>query len=201
MKKYIFYLLLFFLSITALNAEDNSGISNKTHGFIGFNFERQILNFKTINMFGVNIEAFISNNISVFYNFQIGFEGSDMYLHSSAGFVGGIYAISNNWFASDNYDDEEDTDFYRYTALILAFIPEGIGYHFPMSPQAELIPYINPLGYDYFSETKSFTSGLGVRLNYVPFGNLQISPYAGIRYFYYTGQKSFNLGINAGFRL
>lgn len=139
MKK--FTLLIYILFISAiLKAQDvnDSGYLHPTK----FSLIGQEIFFpeKSFISFGIQLEASIGRHLYLNYHFALGTTSQGgLYAHSTMGGAGGAALLFNN----------PDIKGIGYAAVILLFIPEGIGFEIPLGKKSELVPYLNPAQVDY----------------------------------------------------
>ncbi len=150
--KTILIIYLVFLSAISQNliAKDNFIVSAT--------YNKNFFSENIIDMYGINIEIFITKNISINYSLTLGSDGRNLALHTTGGIIGGInllgYAIED-----DYYDDEESSSGFIYgSSVIMMVLPEGINIHVPLSKYISLVPYIHPLGYDYIFNDRTISS-------------------------------------------
>jgi len=197
MKKYLF-IIVFLIPFYVLNAQTDSETTNSNPIFIGIGYERFIANLTPVNMFALDVELFVSNELSLNYNFSLGILNSKVYIHSYAGLPAALYLMLSN-IGNENTANSS-SDILNYISFLLIFVPEGISYHFPMDNKMSLVPYINPLGYEFLGDVNSFSSSIGMKMKINPISDLFIVPYVGIKYLYNLKMHAYNIGATAGLK-
>ncbi|MFH1051568.1 MAG: hypothetical protein V1779_11660 [bacterium] len=195
MKKilYIFMVLMLIL-ISQLSAKDNI--------ILTASYNKNFFSNNTLDMYGLNLEIFITKNVSINYSLMLGSDGRNLALHTTGGVIGGInmlgYAIEE-----DYYDDEESSSGFIYgSSVIMMILPEGINIHVPLSQYVSLVPYIHPLGYDYIGNDRTVSSSVGLKVMYNINDKIVLIPQAGVSLFYSTeNHTSYNLGLSVGVKL
>ncbi|MFC2130052.1 hypothetical protein ACFLSQ_01335 [Bacteroidota bacterium] len=197
MKIIITILVLFtVLTTTGLVANDKMILTGT--------YNRVFFSQETVDMYGVNLEIFISKNVSVNYSLTMGNSHHGLHLHTTAGVVGGIYLFGLG--AEDEeeyYEDEEGSSGFLYgSSIVSMLLPEGINVHFPLSRYISVCASIHPFGYNYFKEGNSLSSSLGVKLIYNLSDNLVLIPHAGLSLLYnHRDVTTYNMGLSFGFKL
>jgi hypothetical protein len=148
--------------------------------------------------FGLQLEWFVSDLISLNYNFDGGFNiDRKFYFHMPLG----------TWFASYPFSTYANTgqNFWLYASVISLVIPEGINFNIRPSETMMISPYIAPLGVYYErrieNDNRSFEAGFSGGLKFsVSKENLFFAPYAGMRSLYKRGSTwgivgGVNLGV------
>jgi hypothetical protein len=176
MKKLITLLLI----ISAL------GLSAQNEGTFRVGFVGQVNNYKAkvFNSYGLNLQYFVTEEISLDYKLTFGYNGDDEFnMHLSAPALGSAYLGSPELL------------------FLAACIPEGISYHFYPTEMFELAPYVAPLGCEinYDSEVPLSMSGeMGLQLYLKPNEYFFISPNYGIGMLYSNGEIVSHYGIALG---
>lgn len=150
------------------------------------------------NMLGLNLEIFLNKKISLNYSLFLGLGDDKTYIHSHSGLFGAAYFVS-----SDLLDENRNgslSDLTRLLAIILFFIPEGVNFYIPASKDLSLVPFFNPLGFDYISKEYTITTGVGMKLNYNISNSIDVSPELEMRYFYKNNRVAYLTGIGFGYR-
>ncbi|MBI5323953.1 MAG: hypothetical protein HZB41_01505 [Ignavibacteriae bacterium] len=185
--RYLFLILFFFSSYkSGFSESDLAEINN--HFKISFGYMHSVVKFNNSNMLDLCFEIFINDNISVDYILAGNFSKDNTFIHTPLGLIGGLALLA----------ETRETDFstYDYVILLLILLPEGINYYIPMNEKINVVPYLNPLGYDYLKDDYSITSSIGAKLEINLLKNISLNPFAGIKIFYSHPDASF--GLDAG---
>lgn len=164
-------------------------------------YNKNFFKDQSVDMFGLNLELFVSKRVSLNYSLMLGSDGRNLAFHTPAGVIGGISLFS--FMLEDDLFNDEDPDEYIYaSSIILMFLPEGINVHLPLSEYVSLVPFVNPLGYDYFANEKTYSSTFGLKIMYNLNDKLVIIPQAAVSLFYSSENHTcFSLGLSVGFKL
>jgi len=194
MKKLI---LIFLLSIIFVSSKAQLEQGAFT---IGLKYGR--LHFEDnpdINTYGVDMQYFLTDYISLNSNFNFG-----------KGFF--HMPILTYIFADVIMSDFSDVDEYDWYSLI--FFTEGVSFHLNINDNFTISPYINPLGLEYiyfpqgsdaykFESTNNmsiaFTSG--IRFNAVLDDYIMLSPYVEYKKLWFSDVSGYAIGMTAGFCL
>lgn len=149
--------------------------------------------------YGIHAEIYVTDYVSLGYQFSIGqvnsgqADSTNAYGHLTMG----SYAAA---FPFRAFIETED-DFYLYLAILAIALPESIHFHWRISDNFHISPYIAPFGMEYElvndrdSYQASFAAGL--RLN-VFAGDVSLAPFAAVRN---TWNGKSGWGYIAGFML
>jgi hypothetical protein len=168
-------------------------------------YSKNFMSGGAVDMYGLNMEIFITDNLSLNYSFAVGNRNNFSYYHSPAGLIGGISVFLNVTDQNDqSSDDEESSTSMKYGgAVLVMLLPEGINYYFPLSQYVTIGAYCNPLGYDFFRDNDaSFSSSLGLKFMYHLNEHFILVPQIGMSFFYTNHDPTvFNLGLSIGYKL
>jgi hypothetical protein len=195
MKKILLLILLFVLISPESNARDYSVTA--TYG-------KNFLSGGSVDMLGINLEIFLTDNLSINYSASFGNNKHGLFYHTTGGLVSGLYLLINSPDAlnGSNENDESSSGFIYGSSVFLMILPEGINYYIPLSQYITLGAYCNPFGYDYFDTGNSLTSAVGVKLVYHLSEHLILVPQMGINIIYaHENPAVLNLGLSVGFKL
>jgi hypothetical protein len=196
MKKFIIILILF--AVNANSAE------TKDKWLFTISYDKAFFNEETVNIYGLNIELFVTENISLNYSVKYGALSNDYYFHTTAGIIGG-YDILANIIKNElhNYNEDDNSLDLLYTgSVILMILPEGINFNYPLSNYISLSTSFHPFGYDYFKYRGSLSTAVGFRLIYNLSENMVLIPNAGCTLLYnYKDHLTYSLGIAFGVKL
>ncbi len=158
--------------------------------------------------FGLELEVYINENISISSQFDIGSLGNNRgrYGHIPLGFWLAGYPF--NW-ANNNTTAGNSDNGYLYLAVILAIIPETITFHIPLAnDKIALSPYLTPIGMHYLGTVNSnnsydqfllgFTGGIKANIFFGAEKEWAITPHIAWRALY---KKDTPQGFLAGFKI
>lgn len=190
MKKIYSLMLAFFLLALTANASVGTNLS------LGYNHFK--MGNESTNLWGLNLDIGIVDNWSINYSLLLGFNSNHFYVHTTAGMAGGLDLVAHNLY--DEEGDEGSAEGSRVLGFLLMILPEGVNYHVPMEGNnIDIIPFFNPLGYDFLGDKYSVSSGIGMKVRYNFPGGFTIAPYAGARYSYKFGKLIYDAGLMFGF--
>jgi len=164
-------------------------------------YNKSFFETRSCDMVGLNLEIFISKNVSLNYSVLLGGDGRNFALHSTGGLVGGIHLLGYALDAIAEDDGESSSAFYGVSTIFALMLPEGVNLHLPLSQYVTLVPYIHPLGYDYFGPQETLSSSLGLKVMYNIDDKLLVIPQIGVSLFYASeNTTNYNLGVSVGYK-
>lgn len=164
-------------------------------------YNRGFFETSSFDMIGLNLEIFVSKNLSLNYSVLLGGDGRIFALHSTGGLVGGIHLLGYALDAIAEDDEESLSAFYGVSTIFALMLPEGVNLHLPLSQYVNLVPYFHPLGYDYFGNGETLSSSVGMKVMYNIDDKLLVIPQIGVSIFYANeNTTNYNLGVSVGYR-
>lgn len=175
---------------------------------ISFRSEFGKLERETTKGIRLTAEFFVSDELSLLYNFGYRAHGGLDIGHAPMGVTGGIYLLAASANADDADDDCEceticETDEYGnetcyedcvdgsgalgVLALLAAAVPEGVAFHFRPNEIMRVSPYVNLLGFDFKKATEDdprgvlYSASIGSAVS-MTFGRLSLHGYAEFRF-------------------
>ena len=184
------------LHFTAMGAD-----STKTWrvGFLGQYVKGQDISQSTL---GVLLEVPVGKRAALDYHFSLGkAEDGTLFYH--------LPAFTRIGVAGMNYFGQFDSKFSNAMGLIFlltALIPEGISYRVDAGQHVQVIPYLRPLGQDYFHSADTEdrvrnTLEAGTRFSFMVGKKFYFAPHIGMKMYYFDQSLGVEGGISCGLRL
>jgi hypothetical protein len=203
MTKNIFFRIAFLFFLASYPSTTIQAQNGEFGGRLSLVYE-QVRNFKQNNVYqsgGLQGEVFLGEGFfSLGYGMSFGKDSQNGFVfHMPLGVYLASYPIS--WYSYNRYNN----DWYLWAALLLIILPESANFHFKLSNEFVISPYIAPAGIDYWKSYDGFdvwspTFAAGIRLNVLK-NNLNLSPFAGVKIHYDSpnwNQIQFGVMIGAG---
>ena len=150
---------------------------------------------KTFQSLGIQIEASVGRHLYLNYHFSMGSTSQGgLYVHSTLGGAGGMALVVHNI----------GTKGIGWAAILLCFIPEGIGYSFDLGKKMEVVPYFNPAQCDYrinnssYGEEFNFSGDAGSRIVFKFPNSFFFQVHGGVKLLYNHGEWGAEGGVSFG---
>ncbi len=200
MKKLIFFhfFLSFFFGLVATTNAQNGEFSGRVSLFY-----EQVRHFKPNRVYqsgGINAEFFVNDEgwFSIGYSTSLGHDTQNgLVFHMPLG----VY-LSSYPFRLAAINRVND-DFYIWLAVLLLIIPESANFHFKVSNEFVVSPYIAPAGIDYWrtndqTNVWSPTFSAGIKMHVLK-EKMSLAPFAGIKIHYDAPQwNQVQFGVMVG---
>jgi hypothetical protein len=202
---FIFLLILFSLPVFS-QPEEQKENTFESRLSISPQFSNMYKKF-TVDI-GINYELVYKRTIGFNWRFSsgLGMNPSVDNYHINGGLMLGLY-FWKSMFVNDNTEkhDESNQDnslediAYKFIGGTLLFLlPEGVNFYIPLNQKSELIPYINPAGYEFFNNKESVSFEMGLKLSTQLYDNIVLTPSFGYKFLYSENIKGFTAGIGIG---
>jgi len=169
---------------------------------LAISYENHIQDNTPIDVVGLNFEYFLTDRISLNYNYNFSMEPHVQVRHTPIMSYLGWELLFPVLRELGNENEEETSDpSWAISAFLLSLaIPEGLNFHFPWrdNDNTGIILSVNPLGFDYYNDVETFSSGLSMQARFGIGERFFISPMAGFNYAYKPNEFVFRIGVLAG---
>ena len=199
MTKHLFIFILSVVSFTAKSQYENHYLGVKT-GYLSLqDYEPRVYS-------GLELDIAVNNKVNIQYSLLFSKNYFHMPLAPPIGFLVGLIA-SNSKPPSDSTDTKYGMGI--IAGIIVAIIPESIGFNIPISRNATFTPYISPLQLEFIKNTNeaegNWYAGGGVGLKYHLITDNQryrISPYFEYKIHYTSNiHNGFSTGVSISTRI
>jgi len=199
------YRFLFVLWIIIVGTSNSSLLLADDSKFsVALSYENYIYNNTPQDVIGINLEYYLSENISLNYNYNFSLEPHIQLLHSPImTFLGWelIHPVLKE-LSNENEDEDSDPSWAIGAFLLSMAIPEGVNFHFPWRDQSNtgIVVSLNPFGFEYINGYETFSSGIALHARFGLGERFFISPLAGFKYTYKHSDLILRIGVSAGLR-